>query len=271
MLSRFFSPFPKKTLQPLHQNRFATFWGQAIPCNPQWIKDRCFAEVAILHGLSSCEFKSLIIPKSVCIDIGCGDGALLHELRATYPDATLVGATATPSHPRYQNAIDKVYYGLLPSDRRLFRDYFGQADIVLDTMGALTYADNPIHVLVALCSLLKKGGVLSVATLGDKDASRLGDEQTLMNLKKFLCPLGMQLKFSFPLRNGVACQVKALKNGEQIAHDLTQYFNQIDSVIGVPSFVGYSQTDFLKNFPSKGLGYLSYEIPGNCYPGVLRF
>ncbi len=275
-----------RALQQITKNRapyrtsryFATFFGNPLDSNPNWVDDRGFIKVCQLHQLSH-QFLDSLPHSFTLIDVGCGKGNFLEQVRKKYPRAKLIGATATSIQNENQDAIDEIYYGFLPASRKLFLKLAGKADFVTDTMGVMTYGDNPIHIIIALCSLLKKGGQISSVTLGSRATSRLGDAPTRSLLQQFLADkLSMYLQFHFhqtPLthpsiiRDTIICRVIANSNGAFIANSLDHYFEMADSIIGLPKAID-NQGCLVPNFPTRGQGSISYDSPDRspCVRGL---
>jgi 2-polyprenyl-3-methyl-5-hydroxy-6-metoxy-1,4-benzoquinol methylase len=257
------------TVISLTQKSFVTFFGDPIK-EPKWVNNRDANKVLTLHKMNSKDLFSLRKDYTL-LDAGCGNGAFLNQVKRSYPSIKTIGISATPIDCDKHPHIDKVYYGLLPDARTLFADYAGQIDTVIDTMGVLTYSDNPIHILIALCSLLKKEGIMSIVSLGNHDESRLGDPAARELIKKFLYPLGMKLNTTFyekPTHNPLnptgllpvsIFRVEAIQPGNHIANNLDYYFNLSDRLIGVPRSIDNKNYP-IPDFPTKGPGSIRFSL-----------
>lgn len=100
------------------------------------------------------------------IDLGCGKGRLAKQFKELRPDINFVGLSAheISSSTDYSESMDRVYYGKIPEDTRLLKDYKGRADVVIDTYGPMSFADNPVHVLIYALLLLNGTGIFSSIT-----------------------------------------------------------------------------------------------------------
>lgn len=144
------------------------------------------------------------------VDLGMGDGSNLvgmaQECKRLGINVRLVGVSASPDELRthaccYANI--EIIKGKLPHDDSvmdLLKRFAGKVDIVFDTYGATSYANNSLHCLIFSSILLSKEGICSAitSTEGNEAATVFGDENLREEIADFSQrELGIDVKFRF--------------------------------------------------------------------------
>lgn len=173
------------------------------PC-PQWPDTRTYEDIIKLHAINTqkdvldeqtgiFDFAENLPDSAIVIDIGAGKGRLISNLKHMAEKKGvkfhLVAVSATELDATHAKDADSIYYQLVPNHAELLKDYAHQADLVIDTFGAATYATNPIHALIYSLLLLKPGATytaISSLVPGFEDYSAFGDQNTQAELVKFL-------------------------------------------------------------------------------------
>lgn len=248
--------------------------------SPQWPDRRTYEDIIKLHASNTegdvinqqigvFDFAQNLPASAIVIDIGAGKGALISDLRkigrqkeAKYH---LVAVSATELDAEHAKHADVIYYQFVPDHINLLKDYANQADFVIDTFGAATYATNPIHALIYSLLLLKPGATytaISSLVPGFEDYSAFGDQNTQAVLVQFIedhLELKIRIKPTFlksKVKGNENAIVKDLLISGQRSKDCTKKYNvslfdelskQVDKLIGTPEVVSvWSDADFGK-------------------------
>ncbi len=122
------------------------------------------------------------------IDVGCGAGYTAAALKEGLPNVKVIGIGAHDLDPRAAQKVDEVWYEYFPQPDGALTAYTGRADAVIETYGAVTYSENPVHALIAELLLLGPNSTYSciTSTTGqDPCLSVFGGQKNLDRVKSF--------------------------------------------------------------------------------------
>lgn len=161
--------------------------GNSLGTQPHWPKSRDLYHIFQMHELPNMDIFNQLKPGDTFIDVGCGDGTFASQVKQAMPSVQVYGCGAHDASDSLIDRIDGIYYGCVPEAKELLRDKVSTASLVIDTIGALSYSDNPGEVLIYEAMLCKPQGTLTAVTMGNPNDSApiLGSSVTQERMKKF--------------------------------------------------------------------------------------
>lgn len=143
-------------------------WGQLLPFAPRWNHWRGLSQY---NSLTNLHIPSQMARGGTWIDVGCGSGRAMWELAAQshgIPGLLLVGVNL---HPYQVPAPIQHLLADIPSDPVVHERHRGQAKLVTDVYGAVSYGETPLETLIYEASLLGPEGTAVVFTEGERFGS----------------------------------------------------------------------------------------------------
>lgn len=165
---------------------------------PEWPNNRDKETIYTLHEFNDedtlqwcpniARLTDLMPQHAKVVDLGCGRGRLAKELKQERDDITYIGVSAHDIDPANLEVMDRAYLGKIPENLELLKDYKGRIDLVVDTYGPMSFADNPVHVLIYAVLLLNGTGTFTSITSEsgkERTQSVLGTPETWKKIKDF--------------------------------------------------------------------------------------
>ncbi|MGE4574724.1 MULTISPECIES: hypothetical protein [Parachlamydia] len=171
-----------------------------------WPQSRKIDRILYLHTPEGEKQSSLLDdlkPKSCVIDMGAGRGMFLLDLKNLQKDLSVIGVGVTKLDQRIINDNltdnDSIYYGYVPEITELLRNHYQSVDLIMETYGPLTYAENPLHVLIFIGLLLNENGSYSCmsSTTSELPKHVFSTNETVAKIADFFEEnMGIKLEFS---------------------------------------------------------------------------
>ncbi len=113
--------------------------------------------------------KNWVAPGKILADLGCGTGQFASELKQAMPNIHIIAAGVHNVDPEFVGSMNALFYGKIPTQTEMLKEYTGQCQAVVETYGPTTY-DHPTKSMAYALHLLEAHGTYScVSSTVNKD------------------------------------------------------------------------------------------------------